>query len=124
MRLHSIQRGWRSPAVLFPILLLLGGCHVHADVSIESVVSLDHVKVDAARIVARGDRVRFTCMQSRSGACYFKVAGPAAVQVPPDATELAFQLAAGQSRELTGLPAGFRHCLDYTGMPHAPDCAL
>ena len=117
---------------LVSFLLTLAGCNPHAGTTTVTFSSTDGVGINSTKArVADGD-ARFECLQSASGSCHYVVytstcepAGGQEGAVAACSTRVveSFTLAAGQVRELTGLPAGIKHCLGHDAMPVAPDCA-
>lgn len=88
---------------------------------------------DASRVSADAGEARFACTASRSGRCHYLVldggcaAAPAAPSKAPAAACAPkvlqrFSLAVGEQRRVRGLPADFRHCLDYTAAPSPAQC--
>ncbi len=115
---------------LVSFLLTLVGCHPQDGVTTLTLSSIDGVKIDAAKSRIAEGRARFECLKSASGRCHYAVflsdcaQSDAAVGACATTPLRQFTLAEGQIRELSGLPAGVRHCLSHEGMPVAPDCSL
>lgn len=135
---------------LVSFLLTLIGCNPQAGVTTVSIASVDGVGVNSTKSRISLDHARFECLKSVSGQCHYVVyvsscgdaesASTAAIDggLPAgrdgDAsigagsgdcatrTLQQFTLAAGQVRELDGMPADVRHCVDHEAMPAAPGC--
>lgn len=117
---------------LVSFLLTLVGFNPQAGTTTLTFSSVDGVGVNSSKARITDGNARFECLQSTSGSCYYVVFTSACEQVDKRANYVdtcstrvveAFTLAAGDVRELTGLPAGVKHCLSHEAMPVAPDCA-
>jgi len=76
------------------------------------------------RIELRAGVAKFICLVSATGVCHFALFDPACV-VPSancDKPPERFALAQGASREIVGLPAGFRPCVSAQGEAVQADC--
>jgi hypothetical protein len=76
------------------------------------------------RIEVSAEVAKFECLASSSGQCHFSLFDPSCADPsrtcdkPPER----FALAEGASREIVGLPQGFRPCVDSTGQSLGTDC--
>jgi hypothetical protein len=103
--------------------LILAGCTFSPNVSINGTDLLDSTIRESAPGVAE-----FAC--NASVRCYYAVftsecrndASDAATSVCTTRHIADFALAHGESKELTGLPSGYKHCVARTA-PVAPYCA-
>ncbi|MGO4702549.1 hypothetical protein [Dyella sp. 2RAB6] len=112
----------RNVLALLYYLLAVVGCtggnvtDIHSEADGRDIV---HGKIELRAGVAK-----FECLASASGQCHFALFDPACVapaascDKPPER----FALAQGASREIVGLPAGFRPCVSAQGEPARPDC--
>ena len=117
---------------LVSFLLTLAGFNPQAGTTTLTFSSIDGVGINSSKArIADGD-ARFECLKSASGSCHYVVFTSTCEQVDKRANSVdtcstrvveAFTLAAGDVRELAGLPVGVKHCLDHDAMPIAPDCA-
>jgi len=117
---------------LISFLLTLVGFNPQAGTTTLTFSSIDGVGINSTKArIADGD-ARFECLKSASGSCHYVVFTSACEQADERANSVGtcstrvvetFTLAAGDVRELTGLPVGVKHCLDHDAMPVAPDCA-
>ncbi|HEY5970666.1 MAG TPA: hypothetical protein VIT22_01625 [Pseudoxanthomonas sp.] len=117
---------------LVSFLLTLVGFNPQAGTTTLTFSSVDGVGVNSSKARIADGNARFECLQSASGSCHYVVFTSACAQVDKRANYVdacstrvveTFTLAAGDVRELTGLPVGVKHCLDHDTMPVAPDCA-
>ena len=112
----------RNVLALLYYLLAVVGCSGGRVTDIRSEV--DGSGVLHGRIEQRAGVARFECLASASGQCHFSLfdpscADPAATcDKPPER----FVLARGASREIVGLPADFKPCVDTAGALLRPDC--
>ena len=76
------------------------------------------------RVEVSAEVTKFECLTSSSGQCYFSLFDPSCTDPavtcgkPPER----FALAEGASREIVGLPAGFKPCIDTAGKAMQVDC--
>lgn len=109
-----------------PLSLALIACHgagttVQSSSSDEAGQSVSWAHID-------NGTGRFECRKSATGSCHYLLY---VQQCAPDAplagcstrVVRSFSLAAGQSRDVSGLPARVLLCQDHHAMPAAPDCA-
>jgi hypothetical protein len=117
---------------LVSFLLTLAGCNPLAGTTTVTFSSVDGVGINSTKARIADGNARFECLQSASGSCHYvvftSICEPSRSQadaVDTCATRVVetFTLTAGDVRELTGLPAGIKHCLGYDAVPVAPDCA-
>jgi hypothetical protein len=115
---------------LCSFLLTLIGCHPQPGTTTLTFSSVDGVGINSTKARIADGQARFECLKSASGRCHYVVflsdcAPPAAVPGACATTRLQqFTLAEGEAREITGLPAGIKHCLNHDRVPVAPDCGL
>ena len=115
----------RNLIVAVPLSLALLSCN-RAGTTIQSTSS-DEGGQSASWAHIDNGAGRFECRKSATGSCHYVLY---VQQCAPDAPLAgcsarvirSFTLAAGQSREVQGLPAQVRLCQDHHAMPVAPDC--
>jgi hypothetical protein len=116
----------RNALAAFLFALALGACN-GAGTTIESSSSDEAGESATWAHIAHG-KGRFECRKSATGSCHYLLY---VQQCAPDAPLAgcsarvirSFTLAAGQSRDVPGLPAQVRLCQNHRAMPVAPDCA-
>jgi hypothetical protein len=101
----------RTPALAAACLLFLAACQQSSNTSVTRV-SANGVDTLYSRTTVVDGVARFECIASRSGQCHYLVLDPrctpdAACAQPPLQQ---FAVAAGQTRAMPGLPAGFKQC--------------
>jgi hypothetical protein len=113
-------------AALYFLLALIGS-DGWGDRTVVTRASADGTEVlySQTRIVA--GIAHFACIASVSGSCHYELFPRDCTMAPPAApcpTDLVrqFALASGTSRDITGLPAGFRFCVSHDARPETPDC--
>ena len=116
----------RNTLTIVPLLLALIGCR-GPGTTIQSSSSDEDGKSASWAHIAKGAG-RFECRKSATGSChyvlYVQQCAPEAPLAGCSARVIrSFTLAAGQSRDVTGLPPQVRLCQDHHAMPVAPDCA-
>lgn len=116
---------------LISFLLTLVGFNPQAGTTTLTFSSIDGVGINSTKARIADGNARFECLQSASGSCHYVVFTSACERADERADFVdtcstrvveTFTLAAGNVRELTGLPAGVKHCLGHDAMPVAPDC--
>ena len=114
----------RNALALIYYLLAVVGCSGGQVTDIRS--EADGRDIVHGRIEWRAGVARFECLASGTGQCHFALFDPsctdpaAACGKPPER----FVLARGTSREIVGLPAGFRPCVSAEGEAAQPDCKI
>ena len=114
----------RNVLALLYYLLAVVGCSSGQVTDIRSEV--DGGDIVHGTIVLNAGVAKFDCLASSTGQCQFVLFDPsctdpaATCDKPPER----FALAQGASREIVGLPAGFRPCVSAAGTPARPDCKL
>jgi hypothetical protein len=122
-----MKRSLRNLLALSALLLASTGCR-GSGTTIQSTSSEDDGgKSSSWAHIADGEG-RFECRASATGNCnyvlYVQQCAPDAPLAGCSARVIrSFTLAAGQSRQVQGLPAQVRLCQDHHAMPVAPDCA-
>jgi hypothetical protein len=112
----------RNLLALFYYLLAVVGCSSGHVTDIRS--EADGRDIVHGKIVLNAGVAKFDCLASSTGQCHFELfdpscADPAATcDKPPER----FALAQGASREIVGLPAGFRPCVSADGTATRPHC--
>lgn len=112
----------RNVLAMLYYLFAVVGCSGGRVTEIRS--EIDGRDVLHGRIEVSTEVAKFECLTSSSGQCYFSLfdpscTGPAvACDKPPDR----FAVAEGASREIVGLPAGFKPCADTAGTAMGVDC--
>jgi hypothetical protein len=115
---------------LCSFLLTLIGCHPQPGTTTLTFSSVDGVGINSTKARIADGQARFECLKSASGKCHYVVflsdCAPSAAAPGACATTRLqqFTLAAGEAREITGLPAGIKHCFSHERMPMAPDCGV
>ena len=112
----------RNVLALLYYLLAVVGCSGGQITDIRS--ETDGRDVLHGRIELRAGVAKFECLASATGQCHFSLfdpscADPAATCAKPPER---FALAQGATREIVGLPAGFKPCVDTVGESLRVDC--
>lgn len=115
----------RNFIALTYFLLALAGCDGWSDDTIvmRSAVDGDYLIYSETRVTA--EMARFECIQSAGGSCHFLLFrgdckgrdGEACSESPFEQ----FELAAGATREIVGLPRKFKQCVSHEAKPKTPD---
>ena len=114
----------RNVLALLYYLLAVAGCSGGQITDMRS--ETDGHDIVHGRIELRAGVAKFECLASSTGQCHFGVFDPscadpaASCDKPPER----FALAQGASREIVGLPPGFRPCVSAEGEAARPDCRL
>ena len=114
----------RNVLALLYYLLAVVGCSGGQVTEIRS--ETDGHDIVHGRIELNAGVAKFDCLASSTGQCQFVLFDPsctdpaATCDKPPER----FALAQGASREIVGLPPGFRPCVSAAGAPARPDCKL
>jgi hypothetical protein len=113
--------------LIFSTLLMLWACDSHVSSKVESTA--DQVKLT----VSGAASVKFNCTKSNSSLCNYVVftsncsSGSGSNGKSPMACTHQvleeFSLREGESKELSGLPVGFKHCSLVSEKPKIPMCA-
>ncbi|MEP6939506.1 MAG: hypothetical protein ABI846_07050 [Rudaea sp.] len=119
----------RTP-LAFASLLLLAGCNYAPSTSITTTTVNGTDVLHSVVTEPEPGNAKFECAESASGRCNFSVftrdcrsAGSRADTTTCTTRVLdEFTLARGESRELDGLPSGFRHCVSQERKPSAAEC--
>ena len=112
----------RNVLALLYYLLAVVGCTGGQVTDIRS--EADGRDIVHGRIELRAGVAKFACLASATGECHFALFDPACVapsahcDKPPER----FAVAQGASREIVGLPAGFRPCVSAQGEVAQADC--
>ena len=123
--MNGMNRSLRNALTALSFLPALIACH-GSGTTIQSTSSDEGGQSASWVHIAKGVG-RFECRKSATGNCHYVLY---VQQCAPDAPLAGcsarvirtFTLAAGQSRDVQGLPAKVRMCQDHHAMPVAPDC--
>lgn len=105
---------------LLSCLLSLAGCQDKTSLTMITHASEDGRDLLFAKTTYVSGIATFRCFDSRSGRCHYRVysegcdataSSPAAKAACAQRTLEEFQLEAGQSRQVSGLPRDFRQCV-------------
>ncbi len=104
------------------IAAFLSGCAIHISTTKDG---------DSATVKSPGS-AKIECVASPSGECNYALFTSRCETVDAEAGKFTttcthqvfeqFKLTTGQSRQLTGLPAGYRQCMKSSGRPEVPNC--
>ena len=114
----------RNVLALLYYLLAVVGCSGGQITDMRS--EADGHDIVHGRIELRATVAKFECLASATGQCHFSLFDPscadpaASCDKPPER----FALAQGASREIVGLPAGFRPCVNAQEQAVQVDCKL
>jgi hypothetical protein len=120
----------RLPLFAATLPLLLAGCNYAPSTSTTTTTMNGVDLLDTAVRESTSGTTQFACNESASGHCYYAVFTSDCRDDAKDARTSTcttrriadFALARGESKALTGLPAGYRHCVARTA-PVPPYCA-
>ncbi len=109
------------------VTLSMMGCDEREKTVVTTMSSKGPAGSNAVRVTATKALVKFQCLESAGGDCEFVVfladCGADADKSGCKSTPVAdFALRPGLSREIAGLPEGFKFCAGYGKKPVAPNC--
>jgi hypothetical protein len=112
----------RNVLALLYYLFAVVGCSGGRVTDIRSEV--DGRNVLHGRVEVSAEVAKFECLASATGQCHFSVFDPSCADPAVDCGKPPerFALAQGASREIVGLPAGFKPCVDAAGEAVRADC--
>lgn len=117
---------------LISFLFTLAGCDPQPGTTTMTFASVDGVEINSTKSRINDDgEARFECLKSATGRCHYLVFVETCAAAKASAADTActtrvleqFTLVAGKVKELHGLPAGVRHCLDHEAMPKTAECS-
>lgn len=133
MCLPTEGRFMRIVVAVLSTLLTLMGCNERSKTTVVTRSSIDGVGVSATRATISDALAEFQCIKSRSGDCSYVLFLSDCPAPDPDSGRRAapcsarpigqFVLSAGKSKQIAGLPRGFRFCVGHGAKPVAPGCA-
>ena len=123
------ERLIRIAIALLSAALMLLGCNEQSRTLVAMETSIDGARVNDTRATIVDGLAEFQC-KSAGGDCHYLLFVCPTAGSKPGALDAAcaakpveeFALAAGQSKQIAGLPEGFRFCVGHGIKPVAPDC--
>ena len=121
----------RYLAFVASIPLLLTGCNYAPSTSITTTTINGKNVLHSIVTTPAPGVTKFECAESASGNCNYAVFTNVCAAAANDATTTTcttrlineFTLAMGEAKELAGLPADFKHCVNQDLRPAAPACS-
>lgn len=132
MCLLTEGRFMRIVAAVLSTVLTLMGCNERSKTTVVTRSTIDGVSVSSTRTTISEGLAEFQCIKSRSGNCSYvlflsdcPVADPDSGKSEAACTTQAvaqFVLTAGKSKQIAGLPKGFKFCVGHMTKPVVPGC--